>query len=281
MTGTMELRGVSVTRGQRTLLHPVDLEVAPGAWLGIVGPNGAGKSTLLRTVAGITPHTGSVEVCGVPLGGMGPRERARLVAFSPQQPMVPPGASVVDYVLLGRTAHVPLLGPESVRDRAVVAEVLDLLELDDLATREVTTLSGGERQRAVIARALAQEAPILLLDEPTTALDIGHQQQVLELVDRLRRERSLTVVSAMHDLTLAAQHADRFMLLHHGRIHAAGTAREVFSPTILEQVFGATVTVVDDDGDLVVVPRRSRRAPGGRGAAEPSATAPARSAGRQ
>lgn len=261
MTGTLALRGVSVSRNGRTLLQPFDLAVAAGEWLGIVGPNGAGKSTLLRAVAGIGDHAGSVVACGLPLAGMGPRGRARLVALAPQQPMIPPGVSVVDYVLLGRTAHVPLLGTESARDRAVVAEVLHLLELSDLAAREVTTLSGGERQRAVIARALAQEAPILLLDEPTTALDIGHQQQVLELVDRLRRERSLTVVSAMHDLTLAAQHADRFVLLHQGGVHAAGPARAVFSPAVLEEVFGATVTIVDDGDGIVIVPRRIRETP--------------------
>ena len=259
MTAALELRGLSVARQGTTLLHPVDLAVGAGGWLGIVGPNGAGKSTLLRAVAGIGRYDGAVAVRGVDLGVLAPRQRARLVAFAPQQPTMPTGASVVDYVMLGRTAHVPLLGTEGRQDRLVVAEVLDLLELGDLATREVATLSGGERQRAVIARALAQEAPILLLDEPTSALDIGHQQQVLELVDRLRRQRTLTVVSAMHDLTLAAQHADRFVLLDRGRIRAHGPAHEVFTAAVLEEVFEAQVTVVDDDGDLVIVPRRRAR----------------------
>jgi iron complex transport system ATP-binding protein len=163
-------------------------------------------------------------------------------------------------VLLGRTAHIPFLGREGAHDFAVLAQVLELLDLADLADREVVTLSGGERQRAVIARALAQEAPVLLLDEPTTALDIGHQQQVLVLVDELRRSRGLTVVSAMHDLTLAAQHADGFVLLHEGRVVARGNAREVFTPALVERVFDATVSVIDDDGDLVIVPRRHRGA---------------------
>ena len=256
--GSVHVRGVSVDHGDRTVLHPIDLDVAAGSWLGIVGPNGAGKSTLLRAVAGTVPHAGTIMLGDQATAGLGPRERARLLAVAPQQPTIPSGASVTDYVLLGRTAHIPFLGRESPHDFAVLTEVLDLLDLSELADREVVTLSGGERQRAVIARALAQEAPLLLLDEPTTALDIGHQQHVLSLVDELRRRRGLTVVSAMHDLTLAAQHADRFVLLHEGRVVAQGAAREVFTPAIVERVFDATVSVIDDGGDLVIVPRRDR-----------------------
>jgi iron complex transport system ATP-binding protein len=256
--GSVHARGVSVEHGDRVVLHPIDLDVAPGSWLGVVGPNGAGKSTLLRAVAGTVPHAGTILLGDQSTAGLGPRDRARLLAVAPQQPTIPSGTSVIDYVLLGRTAHIPFLGRESAHDFAVLTEVLDLLSLADLADRDVVTLSGGERQRAVIARALAQEAPVLLLDEPTTALDIGHQQQVLSLVDELRRQRGLTVVSAMHDLTLAAQHADGFVLLHEGRVVAQGPAREVFIPALVEQVFQATVSVIDDGGDLVIVPRRNR-----------------------
>jgi iron complex transport system ATP-binding protein len=256
--GAVQARDVRVDHGDRTVLHPIDLDVAAGSWLGIVGPNGAGKSTLLRAMAGTVAHAGTITLGERATVGMGPRERARLVAVAPQQPMIPSGASVSDYVLLGRTAHIPFLGREGAHDLAVLAEVLELLDLGDLVDREVVTLSGGERQRAVIARALAQEAPLLLLDEPTTALDIGHQQHVLSLVDDLRHRRGLTVVSAMHDLTLAAQHADRFVLLDEGRVVARGTAREVFTPALVERVFDATVSVIDDDGDLVIVPRRQR-----------------------
>jgi iron complex transport system ATP-binding protein len=256
--GSVQARSVSVDHGDRTVLHPVDLDVAAGSWLGIVGPNGAGKSTLLRALAGTVAYSGTVTLDARATEDLGPQERARLLAVAPQQPTMPSGASVVDYVLLGRTAHIPFLGREGAYDFAVLADVLDLLDLTDLASREVMTLSGGERQRAVIARALAQEAPLLLLDEPTTALDIGHQQQVLALVDELRRRRGLTVVSAMHDLTLAAQHADGFVLLHEGRVVARGSAREVFTPALVERVFDATVSVIDDGGDLVIVPRRHR-----------------------
>jgi iron complex transport system ATP-binding protein len=256
--GYVQVRAVSVDHGDRTVLHPIDLDVAAGSWLGIVGPNGAGKSTLLRVLAGTIAHSGTVTLGGQGTDGLGPRERARLLAVAPQQPTIPAGASVADYVLLGRTAHIPFLGREGAQDFAVLAEVLELLDLADLADRQVVTLSGGERQRAVIARALAQDAPLLLLDEPTTALDIGHQQLVLALVDELRHRRSLTVVSAMHDLTLAAQHADGFVLLHEGRVVARGSAREVFTPALVERVFDATVSVIDDGGDLVIVPRRHR-----------------------
>jgi iron complex transport system ATP-binding protein len=258
LDGDVRICAVSVNHGNRTVLHPLDLDVAAGEWLGIVGPNGAGKSTLLRAVAGTLAHAGTITLGDQPTAGLSPRARARLVAFAPQQPTIPTGTSVADYVLLGRTAHIPLLRVESAHDLAVLAEVLALLDLTELADREVATLSGGERQRAVIARALTQEAPVLLLDEPTTALDIGHQQQVLSLVDDLRHRRRLTVVSAMHDLTLAAQHADRFVLLAEGRVAAHGGAREVFTPDVVARVFGATVSVLDDGGDLVIVPRRAR-----------------------
>jgi iron complex transport system ATP-binding protein len=256
--GSVHVRGVSVEHGGRIVLHPIDLDVAPGSWLGIVGPNGAGKSTLLRAVAGTVPHAGTITLGDQTTAGLGPRDRARLLAVAPQQPTIPSGTTVIDYVLLGRTAHISFLGRESAHDFAVLTEMLDLLGLADLADRDVVTLSGGERQRAVLARALAQEAPLLLLDEPTTALDIGHQQQALSLVDELRRQRGLTVVSAMHDLTLAAQHGDGFVLLHEGRVVARGPARDVFTPALVERVFEATVSVIDDGGDLVIVPRRDR-----------------------
>ena len=135
--------------------------------------------------------------------------------------------------------------------------MLDRLELVELADRELGSLSGGELQRAVIARALAQEAPILLLDEPTSALDIGHQQQVLELVERLRREQELTVVAAMHDLTLAAQYGDRIVLVDDGRVVAEGSARDVLTSERVASLYGARVRVLDEDGSLAIVPVRS------------------------
>jgi iron complex transport system ATP-binding protein len=252
----IELSGVSVTRAGRTLLHPLDLAVETGSWLCVVGPNGAGKTTLLRSLAGTVRHSGTIRFAGQDASRLHPRERARLVAFVPQHPTIPPGTSVWDYALLGRTPHIPALSTERAVDRRVVAGVLDRLGMTELRDRDLASLSGGERQRAVIARALAQEAPILVLDEPTTGLDIGHQQQVLALVDELRHERELTVVSAMHDLTLAGQHASSFMLLAHGGVAARGTAAEVFDAELLGEVFAAAVNVIEDNGDLVVIPVR-------------------------
>jgi iron complex transport system ATP-binding protein len=170
--------------------------------------------------------------------------------------------SVIDYVLLGRTAHIPLFGVEGTADLAIARQLLDQLELSQLARRDLATLSGGELQRAILARALAQAAPLLLLDEPTTALDIGHQQEVLDLVDELRRTHGLTVVSTMHDLTLAGQYADRMLMFANGRIVAGGPAVEVLTEQNVAAHYGARVRVVHDaDGHIIVLPVRPARMP--------------------
>jgi cobalamin transport system ATP-binding protein len=179
------------------------------------------------------------------------------VAYVPQTPVLPPGIAVVDYVLLGRTPHIPYLGSETGADIDAAREALELLDVVQFAARQLESLSGGELQRVLLARALAQQAPLVLLDEPNTALDIGHQQDVLDLIDRLRRERGLTVVSTMHDLTLAGLYADRLVMLDRGRIVAQGSATDVLTEANLERYYGATVHVVHQgDGMVVVVPRR-------------------------
>ena len=252
----LRARDVAVALGGAPILRGVSLDVPAGTWLTVVGPNGAGKSTLLRALAGLVPAAGVVELGGAPTSGLRRREWARRVAFVPQDPVVPPGMSVAGYVLLGRTPHLGPLGREGARDLAVVARTLEQLDLTAFVERPLATLSGGERQRAMVARALAQEAPVLLLDEPTTALDVGHQQEVLELVDRLRREHELTVVSTMHDLTLAGQYADRLLLLDHGEVVVSGSAEEVLTQENLARFYGARVRVLVDGGALVVVPVR-------------------------
>jgi iron complex transport system ATP-binding protein len=161
-------------------------------------------------------------------------------------------------VLVGRSPYISYFGRETKHDRVLVDDVLARLDLTEFADRLLGTLSGGEQQRLVIARAVAQESPILLLDEPTSALDIGHQQQALELVDRLRRDHGLTVVSAMHDLTLAGLYADRLALLHEGHVVARGPAREVLRAETLSEFYGVSVVVHEEpDGTVVVVPRRT------------------------
>ncbi|MEK7422556.1 MAG: ABC transporter ATP-binding protein, partial [Actinomycetota bacterium] len=221
---SLAFRRLTVRYGKRTAITSFDDLVRPGEWLCLIGPNGAGKSSILRAAAGLVVHSGEIEVDGAPLSIRSARRRAELVAYVPQSPELPADMTGAEYVLLGRTPYIGYFGVETDHDRSMVANVLERLDLADLARRHLGTMSGGERQRLVIARALAQEAPIMLLDEPTSALDIGHQQQALELVDRLRHEHGLTVVSAMHDLTLAGLYADRLTLLHEGHVVSTGSA---------------------------------------------------------
>ncbi|MEV0587941.1 ABC transporter ATP-binding protein [Nonomuraea sp. NPDC050310] len=235
--------GLSVTLGERRVLHDVQLRVERGEWLAVIGPNGAGKSTLLRALMGLIKHEGSVTLAGAGAGPLKPRALARLVAYAPQSPSLPPDMTVFDYALLGRTPYIPYLGRESRHDREVTASVLERLDLTGLAGRQLERLSGGERQRAVLARALAQQAPVLLLDEPTTALDLGHQQQVLELVDRLRRADGLTVLTTLHDLSLAAQYADSLLLVADGRAAATGRPAQVLTEALVSRHFGAHVKI--------------------------------------
>lgn len=248
-------RGLTVAYDGVPVVDGVDLRAASGEWLGLIGPNGSGKTTVLRALAGTIVGAGEVRVGGDDPTALGHRARSRRVARVPQQPTVPSGMTVLDYVLLGRTPYIPYLGTESAADLDVVRRLLERLDLAELGSRELSSLSGGEFQRAVLARALAQEAPVLLLDEPTSALDIGHAQQVLELVDDLRVEHGLTVVSAMHDLTLAAQSCDRLVLLAHGRAVAAGRPEDVLTGPALTEHYGARVTVLrGPNGEVVVAP---------------------------
>jgi len=241
-----------------TVVVGLDERVAAGEWLCVIGPNGAGKSSLLRAIAGLVAYSGSVQVSGREVSALKPRDSARHVAFVPQDPVLPDDMLVVDYVMLGRNPYVSMFGRESAHDHDVVAEVIARLDLAIFARRTLGTLSGGERQRVVIARAIAQEAPVLLLDEPTSALDLGHQQHALELVDRLRRERNLVVVSAMHDLTLAGLYSDRLLLLHQGVGVARGAARDVLRSETLAEFYGVSARVIHEaDGTVVVVPQRS------------------------
>jgi iron complex transport system ATP-binding protein len=242
----LEVRGLSVEVGKRPIVSDVGLDVPTGGWLCIIGPNGAGKTTLVHAIAGLLHHGGSVRMWGRPLEARGRRERARTVAIVPQLPAIPESFTVEQYVLLGRTPHLGPLASEGARDLEAVATALERLDLGWAASRRLDSLSGGELRRAVIARAIAQEAPLLLLDEPTTGLDIAQQLRVLELVDELRRADGLTVVSTMHDLTLAGRFAHRFALLSGGRLVAEGPRGEVLLPHVIAEYYGARVRVIDD-----------------------------------
>jgi len=253
MTAAISLHGLSVDIAGATLLHPTTLSVESGTWLSIIGPNGAGKSTMLRSIVGATKHSGDVQVNGTSLSTMKRMERARHLAWVPQTPTIPVGFRVVDYVLLGRTPHRHPLAAERDEDLAVVHDVLTDLDLGPFVDRQVSSLSGGERQRVIIARALAQQAPILLLDEPTTALDLGHQQEVLVLLERLRSE-GRTIVTTMHDLTLAGQFADRLLLLAKGQIVADGDPVDVLTEQNLATHYQANVRITHHDGAVMIVP---------------------------
>jgi len=251
---------LTVGYGALPVLESVSLNVGRGEWVGIIGPNGAGKSTLLRSLIGLLPSEGDVRIGGNLLGEMSTRERAQLVAYVPQRPMLPEGISVVDYVLLGRAPYVSLLGRETKKDHLAASEALELLDAQHLARRDVSTLSGGEAQRVVLSRAIAQEPKVLLLDEPTSALDLGRQQETMQSIDDLRAERSLTVVATMHDLMLAGQFADRLLLLNSRGILAEGTPGEVLTSETISKHYGAKVRILQDpEGGVVVVPIRPGR----------------------
>ena len=241
----LALERLTVALGGRNVVDGVTFAVEHGEWVTVIGPNGAGKSTLLRAVAGLVGHEGRIALDGEGLRRLGRREVARRVAIVPQSPLMPATMTVREYVLLGRTPYVSYAGREGRRDRAATEEAIARLDLADLASRLLDTLSGGERQRAVLARALAQEAPLLLLDEPTSALDAGRQQEALELIDALRLDAGLTVVAAMHDLTLAGQYASRLLLLSGGRIVAHGAPAEVLTQPLIAEHYGARVRIVD------------------------------------
>jgi iron complex transport system ATP-binding protein len=262
VTATMlvEIANLTVVYDSGFSVGPIELCVERGSWLGMIGPNGSGKTTLLRSIARLSPHRGEIVIDGRKAASLSRRELATRVAYVPQQPRIPLDMTVLDYVLLGRTAHISYFGKESAADKTISIEILARLALAEHAHRPLGTLSGGEVQRVTLARSLAQYAPLLLLDEPTAALDLSRQLDVLELVEELRGEYDLTVISAMHDLTLAGEFADRLLLLEQGQIVATGEPDAVLTEEILGRHYGRPVQILrSDDGQSVVVPRRQRR----------------------
>ena len=199
-------RSLRVNFGSMEVLHGIDLAVPKGGWTTVVGPNGSGKTTLLRSIAGIQSSQGVIQIDGHSLGAFNRREVSKQIAIVPQQPVIPEGMRIIDYVLLGRTSHLGFFGTEKKSDIEMAQASLEELDVSFSESRTMGTLSGGERQRVVVARALTQGSPILLLDEPTTSLDIGHQQEMLEVIDELRSRLGLTVLATMHDLTLSLIH---------------------------------------------------------------------------
>ncbi|HEY5439050.1 MAG TPA: ABC transporter ATP-binding protein, partial [Acidimicrobiales bacterium] len=245
--------------GSKALVRNVTIEIAAGSWCTVVGPNGAGKTTLVEAIAGLRrPSSGSVSISGSSLTAMNERERARTIALVPQHPVIPSGMSVYDYVALGRVPYHGLFHSASAGDKRVVESVLDRMSLGDFRDRDVFTLSGGERQRMVLGRALAQSTMVIVLDEPTTGLDLRHQMDLLELLKSEVAECNLTVIATLHDLTLAGQFADRLVLLDSGEVVLDGVSAQVIRSDELAVRYGMKLRVVDVDGSDVVVPVRNQ-----------------------
>jgi iron complex transport system ATP-binding protein len=254
--------GVRLAYGDHVVVDDLDLELTDGSFTAIVGPNGCGKSTLLRALGRLLrPTSGTVLLDGRAITSTSTREVAKVLGLLPQTPLAPEGLTVADLVARGRHPHQSWLRQWSADDEAVVTEALTWTDMADLADAPVDALSGGQRQRAWISMALAQGTDLLLLDEPTTYLDLAHQVDVLELVGRLHAERGRTVVVVLHDLNLAARYAQRLVAMKDGVLVAAGTPEEVLTEQLLADVFELEARVVPDPvtGTPMVVPVRRLR----------------------
>lgn len=242
--------------GDRIIVDGLDLEIPTGVITTVIGPNGCGKSTLLRALGRLLkPKEGSVVLDGKSIGSMKTKDVARILGMLPQTPVAPEGLTVADLVSRGRHPHQSWIRQWSADDEGEVAEALELTGVTDLADRPVDQLSGGQRQRAWISMALAQGTDILLLDEPTTYLDLAHSMEVLDLVDRLHEELGRTVVMVLHDLNLAVRYSDHLIVMRDGAVVASGVPKDVISAELLLDVFGLDAAVIDDpvsDRPLIV-----------------------------
>jgi iron complex transport system ATP-binding protein len=240
----LRLDDVSLGYGKQTVLHNISLETKPGQMLGIIGPNGSGKSTLIRGITRlIQPSSGQIFLDGHDIASMNRHDLARLMSVVPQNPVLPQLFTALEVVLMGRTPHLGLLRYEGERDLAIVQKAMEATRTLAFAERRVGELSGGERQRLTIARALAQEPKIILMDEPTANLDINYQVETLDLARQLCREQGLIVLVTLHDLNLASQYCDRLIMLSEGRIYCHGTPKVVINAQTIKEVYGAEVYV--------------------------------------
>jgi len=255
----VRVRRLGVRFKDRVALHAVEFDIAPGEFIALAGPNGSGKTTLLRALLGfLDPDEGGVELFGTPVADLSVRERALRVAWVPQEESLRDDVPLSQYVLYGRYPHHRPLDGDTEADRALVERILGEVGLADRAADGILSISGGERQRAILARALAQQTPLLLLDEPTSHLDIAHQLDLLSRVRALSRTEHVTVVAALHDLNLAARYADRIVVLSRGRRVADGSPRAVLSEDLLARVWGvdAELAVDSRSGLPYLLPRR-------------------------
>ena len=250
-------RGLRAGYGEAVILDGVDVDIPAGAVTTVIGPNGCGKSTLLKSLARTLPAEGSLQVDGRDVTSVSRRELAKMIGMLPQSPVAPDGIVVADLVSRGRHPHQSWLRQWSRSDEAEVAEALSLTGISDLAERPLASLSGGQRQRVWISMVLAQQTPTLLLDEPTTYLDLSHSIDVLKLVGTLRDRLDRTVVMVLHDLNLAVRHSDHLIVMRDGVIAATGAPREVLTEELLAEVFDLDALVIEDPvtGGPLIVPR--------------------------
>jgi iron complex transport system ATP-binding protein len=253
----LNIQSLGVHYGSRQILYEVDLSITAGEILAVVGPNGAGKSTLIRAASGVLrPSSGRVMVNGKDLARLSDMQRARQLAVVPQNNQLPGTFSVYQTVLLGRTPYLNWLGHSGPSDHAMTQLALEQTQMSAFANRLVGDLSGGEKQRVLLARALAQDAPLLLLDEPTTYLDLQHQSSLLNLTRKLCQEKNLAVLIVLHDLNLASMYADRVALLVDGKLQAIGNPEQVLTSETLSAVYHVPVHVIPhpDYGTPLVLP---------------------------
>lgn len=242
----------------RSVLSDVSFHIRAGQFCGIIGPNGSGKTTLLKCISGyIKPDKGSVSIGGQNVTGLSAREAARRMALVQQHTTLEYEFTVGDIVLTGRNPHVRRWRSETQEDYAVAAEALEKAGIAHLKDRLVTELSGGEWQMMILARALTQQADIMLLDEPVTGLDIRHQVHIMSTVKRLAAERGISVVCVLHDLNLAQAYCDQIVLMKEGVLFAEGTPAEVLTRNTLETVYGTKINVLSDKGQTFILPAMS------------------------
>jgi iron complex transport system ATP-binding protein len=253
----LEARGVTLSYEKTAIFENLDLRIEEGEVTTLIGANGSGKSTLLKAFGRLlAPSAGSMELGGKPLRSVPTRAVAKQLAILPQKPVTPSATSVRDLVSRGRHPHQSLFQPWTPTDSRIVNESLAATGLLELADRDTASLSGGQLQRAWIALVLAQQSPIILLDEPTTFLDLSHQLDVLRLVRSINRDRGATVVMVLHDLTLAGRYSDRLVVVGEGTVIADGTPWEVLTPEVLRRAFDLDALVIPDptSGAPLIVP---------------------------
>lgn len=243
----IHIRKLTVQYGKRIALNGVDLALETGQVLGVIGPNGAGKTTLIRALTGAVPITnGEILLNAKNVNDLSPSERARSMAVVPQARGLPPAFTGWEMVLMGRTPYLNWLGQISARDEDIAKKAMEKTETWDLRDRRIGELSGGEQQSLLLARALTQKAPLLLLDEPTTHLDLHHQISLLDQVRRLAKQERLTVIAVLHDLNLVSRFADHILLLLNGKVRAFGNASTIMKPAILREAFQVPLKILKD-----------------------------------